>query len=114
MVEAKKNTPTKAKPGKGPRPKHIPQRTCIACRTTESKRGLMRLVRTPEGKVEMDETGKKNGRGAYLCKTRECWQAGLGRKMLDNALKTTIDPETRAHLKEYGDTFPERSVNEVV
>ncbi len=103
----------KGKTRKGPRPKHIPQRTCIACRTSEAKRQLVRLVRTPEGSVEIDEKGKKAGRGAYLCRVRECWQSALGKKTLDNALKITIDPETRARLKEYGDTLPERSAVEV-
>ncbi len=98
---------------KGPRPKHVPQRTCIACRTTGAKRGLLRLVRTPENLVEIDEGGKKAGRGAYLCKTRECWEIGLGKKALDNALKMTIDPESRAKLKNFGDTLPVRSATEV-
>ncbi|HSH77327.1 MAG TPA: DUF448 domain-containing protein, partial [Herpetosiphonaceae bacterium] len=53
-VEAKASAPAKPKEGrrKGPRPRHVPQRTCIACRETEAKRGLIRLVRTPEGTVE--------------------------------------------------------------
>lgn len=97
---------------KGPRPKHIPQRTCIACRSTDTKRGLIRLVRTPEGQVEIDETGKKAGRGAYLCRTRECWEIGLAKKALDNALKITINPETRASLKSFGETLPEKSAIE--
>ena len=108
-VDSKK----KATGKKGPRPKHVPQRTCIACRTTEGKRGLIRLVRTPEGQVEIDETGKKAGRGAYLCRVRECWETGLAKKALDNALKITIDPDTRVRLKNFGDTLPERSAVEV-
>jgi predicted RNA-binding protein YlxR (DUF448 family) len=98
---------------KGPRPKHVPQRTCIACRTNDSKRGLLRLVRTPEGRVEVDETGKKAGRGAYLCKVKECWQAGLEKKYLENALKISIDQETKLKLREFGNTLPERSAVEV-
>src|SRR4051794_32869008 len=90
-------------PRQVPRPKHVPQRTCIACRTHDAKRGLVRLVKTPEGAVELDESGKKNGRGAYLCRTKECWETGLGRKALDNALKMQIDPESRARLKSYGE-----------
>lgn len=96
-----------------PKSKHVPQRTCIACRTHDVKRGLVRLVRTGEGTVEVDETGKKNGRGAYLCRVRECWQIGLGRKALDNALKMPIEPENRTRLKEYGESLPERSAAEV-
>jgi uncharacterized protein len=91
------------------RKKHVPQRTCVACRTHDAKRGLVRLVRTPEGNVEVDETGKKNGRGAYLCRTRECWETGLNKRALDNALKTQISPESRAALKEYGAKLPSRN-----
>lgn len=98
-----------SKTQKGPRPKHVPVRTCIACRTHDAKRGLIRLVRTPEGTVEVDETGKKNGRGAYLCRVRECWEVGLNRKALDNALKMQINPENRAVLKSYGESLPGRS-----
>lgn len=89
--------------------KHIPQRTCVACRTHDAKRGLVRIVRTPQGTVEVDETGKKNGRGAYLCRTRECWDAGLNRKALENALKTAIPPESKATLKLYGESLPSRN-----
>jgi predicted RNA-binding protein YlxR (DUF448 family) len=98
---------------KGPRPKHVPQRTCIACRSHDAKRGLVRIVRTPSGTVEVDETGKKNGRGAYLCRTRECWETGLARKALENALKVPIDPENRARLKSFGESLPGRSAVEV-
>ena len=83
----KPTTPPKVKVQKGMRPKHVPQRTCIACRSHDAKRGLVRVVRTTEGTVEVDETGKKNGRGAYLCRYRDCWEAGVDRKTLDNALK---------------------------
>ena len=109
-VESRKPKAEGPKAGKkGPRPKHVPQRTCIACRTHDAKRGLVRLVRTPAGEVEVDETGKKNGRGAYLCRARECWETGLNRKALDNALKLQIDAESRARLKNYIENFPERN-----
>src|SRR4051794_9219358 len=103
----------KVKIQKGVRPKHVPQRTCIACRSHDAKRGLVRVVRTPEGVVEVDETGKKNGRGAYLCRNRQCWETGVGRKALDNALKIQIDPESRTRLKSYGESLPERSAADV-
>ena len=109
VAPSKKQTAGK----KGPRPKHVPQRTCIACRTTGAKRGLLRLVRTPEGRIEIDQTGKKTGRGAYLCRTRECWQTGLTKKGLDRALKIEIEAENRLELKNFGDTLPERDTIEV-
>lgn len=73
-----------------PRPKHVPQRTCIACRSTEAKRGLVRVVRTPEGRVELDLTGKKNGRGAYVHELRACWDEALKKERLSRALKVTV------------------------
>ncbi len=94
------------------RPKHVPERTCIACRSHDAKRSLVKIVRTPQGTVELDETGKKNGRGAYLCRTRECWEIGLSRKALDNALKTQIDPENRAQLRSFGEKLPEKSLTD--
>ena len=73
----------KATTTKGPRPKHVPQRTCVACKTTGAKRGLVRVVRLTDGSVEVDESGKKSGRGAYLCRTTECWDKALKSKLLE-------------------------------
>ena len=68
--------------------KHLPQRTCIACRTVRPKRELVRVVHALDGRVEPDPTGKKSGRGAYLCKQRECWDAMLASHgRLEQALK---------------------------
>ncbi|MEO6456687.1 MAG: YlxR family protein [Chloroflexia bacterium] len=92
-------------PAKAPRPKHVPQRTCVACRTTGTKRGLVRLVKTTEGAVHVDETGKKSGRGAYLCKTAECWSNALNGKALQYALKTAISVEDKAALQAYAATL---------
>ena len=71
----------------GGRARHVPQRTCIACRETDAKRELVRLVRAPDGSVTIDPSGKKSGRGAYLCNRAACWQAGLKRGVLPRALK---------------------------
>jgi len=76
----------------GARAKHVPQRTCIACRRTDAKRGLIRLVRTLDGRVEVDSTGKRNGRGAYLCHNPACWDAAIKRRALERALR--VDPLT--------------------
>ncbi len=81
--------------------KHIPQRTCIACRSTVPKRGLVRLVRLPSGEVEIDLTGKKSGRGAYLCQTRTCWESALNTGRLEHALQTNIKPEDKEKLVKY-------------
>ncbi|CUS03976.2 conserved protein of unknown function [Candidatus Promineifilum breve] len=55
------------------RRKHTPQRTCIVCRGQFDKRRLTRIVRTPDAGVLVDPTGKRNGRGAYLCDQPACW-----------------------------------------
>lgn len=86
--------------------RHIPQRTCIGCRQSSAKRRLVRVVRLPSGSVQMDPTGKKSGRGAYLCWDRRCWEAALKRKSLEHALKTTITPVDRAALESYAQQIP--------
>src|SRR5262245_10225643 len=97
---------------KGPRPKHVPQRMCIACRDRSAKRALVRIVRTPEGTVEIDPTGKRNGRGAYLCENRPCWERALSGRMLADALKTDIDDQTRAALRAHAEQLPNETPEE--
>ena len=93
-----------ARKPKGPRPKHVPQRMCVACRTKDAKRGYVRLVRTPEGRVEVDPTGKRNGRGAYLCNRMRCWERGVNGRILGRALKIEgLTEENRAALLKYAD-----------
>jgi predicted RNA-binding protein YlxR (DUF448 family) len=95
------------------RPKHIPERTCVACRSArpeqakQPKRELVRLVRSSDGRVSVDPTGKKPGRGAYLCDNPDCWQTGLRRGALERALKTTLGEEDRAALERFALTFSE-------
>src|SRR5215212_3803797 len=94
MAQAKKKI-------SGPRPKHIPVRTCVACRRTDAKRGLFRLVRDAEGRVAVDPTGKRAGRGAYLCHDPACWEQALKRRGLERALRIeSIQPEDRAALEQ--------------
>jgi hypothetical protein len=88
----------------GLRPKHVPQRMCVACRQTDAKRGLIRLVRTTDGRVEVDPTGKRRGRGAYLCHNPDCWEAALKRRGLERALRLeTLHPDDVATLRQFGD-----------
>ncbi len=75
------------------RRKHKPQRTCITCRETKDKRELVRVVRTPAGDVVVDLTGKAQGRGAYLCQQLDCWQKGLQKERLTQALKVVLSPQ---------------------
>jgi hypothetical protein len=81
-----------------------PQRTCVACRSTGDKRGLIRIVRTPDG-VEVDTSGKKAGRGAYLCSQLSCWQEALKRNRLEPALKTKLTADDRLRVNEYAATL---------
>ncbi|MEK7847719.1 MAG: YlxR family protein [Chloroflexota bacterium] len=92
--------------GKGlPAGHRLPQRTCVACGDTRGKRELVRLVRTAEGMVEVDPTGKRAGRGAYLCPRPECWRKGLKGKGLDHRLRTSLNPEQRQRLEQFAATL---------
>ncbi len=81
------------------RRKHVPLRTCIACRETRPKRELIRIVRTPEGAIELDLKGKQSGRGAYVCRDWQCWEAALHQKRLGQALKCQVTAEEVAALE---------------
>jgi hypothetical protein len=95
--------------GRKPAPKlparRAPIRTCVACQESSAKRELVRIVHTTAGSVEVDATGKKAGRGAYLCRKRICWQTAFKKHALERALKTTINPENMAQLEQYAATL---------
>ncbi len=93
------------------KPKHIPQRTCVACRTSSAKRDFARAVCTPEGAVELDLTGKRAGRGAYVCARRECWEEALKKDRLARALRTTISSHDREQLQRYAGQFEAAAVS---
>ena len=82
--------------------KHVPQRTCVACRKVRAKRELIRLVRISDGNIEVDTSGKKAGRGAYLCPVWECWEIGLRDGRLEHSLRTRLSQESREQLIQYG------------
>jgi hypothetical protein len=75
------------------KPRHIPIRTCVACRETDEKRDLMRIVRQPEGGILYDPKGKLSGRGAYLCARAECIALARKQKKLERSLKVSGVPE---------------------
>jgi uncharacterized protein len=85
--------------------KHVPQRTCVGCRTVLAKRSLIRLVRQAEG-VLVDPTGKVAGRGAYLHNRRSCWEKGL-KGPLAHALKVDLTTGDIQRLREFMQTLPE-------
>jgi len=86
------------------RMKHVPQRTCVGCRTVMAKRRLVRVVRTADG-VLVDSTGKLAGRGAYLHDRRSCWESGLAGS-LAHALKTELTAVDRERLEAFMNTLP--------
>lgn len=99
--------------GKQPvRRRHVPQRSCIACRRTDSKRALIRVVRTPQQGVQIDPSGKLAGRGAYLCQARPCWHKAFKSSALNRALKTTLTVEELAALRAYADSLPDAPESE--
>jgi len=79
--------------------RHFPTRTCVACRTERQKREFIRIVRSPDGTVSIDETGRANGRGAYLCADGSCWSVALKKKAIERALGTSVPDDVRAHLE---------------
>jgi hypothetical protein len=91
------------------RVKHVPQRTCVACRQVLGKRQLVRVVRGPNGTVAVDPTGKANGRGAYLHNQKSCWEQALKTGALDRALKVTISDADRATLHAHGQQYSNES-----
>lgn len=70
--------------------KKIPQRQCVGCRTMFEKRDLIRVVRSPEGEISLDDRGKKPGRGAYLCKDPACLKKAQRSKALERAFSVSI------------------------
>lgn len=96
---------------KAARPKHVPQRTCIACRQVAGKRSLVRLVRTEAG-VVVDQTGKMAGRGAYIHPYQVCWRAVLRSNRLEQALRTRLSEENRQTLLDFMATLPESEAAE--
>ncbi|NLT20940.1 MAG: YlxR family protein [Syntrophomonadaceae bacterium] len=82
------------------KPRKIPQRMCVGCREMKNKKELIRIVRTPDGQIEMDITGKKAGRGAYICPSNECLAEATRGKRLQKALEHEIAPEVLATIKQ--------------
>ncbi|OGN91593.1 MAG: hypothetical protein A2Z70_04555 [Chloroflexi bacterium RBG_13_48_17] len=89
------------------RQRHVPERSCVACRGKMGKKELIRLVSKVDA-VQIDPKGKESGRGAYLCPLRECWETGLKGNRLEHALRVKLTLENRQVLVEYGKSLPER------
>jgi Predicted nucleic-acid-binding protein implicated in transcription termination len=79
--------------------KKVPQRQCIGCTQMKNKKEMIRVIKTPEGNILIDSTGKKNGRGAYLCNSLECLQKAIKSRGLERSLKVNIPHEVYEELE---------------
>lgn len=80
------------------KPRKVPQRTCVGCRSVRSKRELVRIVRTPDKEVTVDATGKLAGRGAYVCPDKDCLELAYKGKRLERALQQPVPEDVRTRL----------------
>ena len=78
--------------------KKIPLRQCIGCGEMKSKKEMLRVIKTPEDTIMLDATGRKNGRGAYICKNPDCLKKAIKNKGLERSLKVSIPQEVYEHL----------------
>ena len=82
-----------------PVPKKVPVRQCVGCREHRPKRELVRVVRSPEGAVSLDFSGKANGRGAYLCRNPECLRKAVRARALERACSAQVPEAVMARLE---------------
>ena len=80
--------------------KKVPLRRCVGCNEQKSKKEFVRVIRTPEGEILLDESGKANGRGVYLCPKKSCLQMAKKAKRLERNLKVAIPDEIWTRLEE--------------
>ena len=78
--------------------KKLPQRTCIGCNTQKLKKDLIRIVKDKDGNINIDRTGKMNGRGAYLCKNKECLEKAIKSKKIEKIFEMKIDEKVYEEL----------------
>ena len=87
-------------------PKKVPLRMCVTCRTMRPKRELIRLVASQDGEIALDPVGKKPGRGAYVCRSRQCLEQAIRGRKLDRGLKTRVDEKVIAALTAEMESLP--------
>ena len=92
-------------------PPHVPVRTCVMCGTKAAKRDLVRVVLTPEGECIVDETGKRPGRGAYLCHRPDCWERAASTNRLARALRGEVSESDKQSLASAGAALIGASAN---
>lgn len=79
--------------------KKVPMRKCVGCQEMKSKKEMLRIIRTQEGEFLLDATGKKNGRGAYICPSSECLSKAIRQKGLERSFKQAIPQEVYEMLE---------------
>ena len=85
--------------------KKVPMRQCVGCGEMKGKKEMMRVLKTAEGDIVLDVTGKKNGRGAYLCKSMECMKKAVKSKGLERSFKMNIPNEVYDSLEREFEEF---------
>ncbi len=78
--------------------KKIPMRQCVGCNEMKSKKEMLRILKTPEEEIVLDDTGKKNGRGAYICRNKECFEKARKQKGLERSFKKAISADIYDNL----------------
>ena len=94
------------------KPKKIPMRMCVGCREMKPKKELLRVVRSPEGEISFDLTGRKPGRGAYVCHSSECLLRAIKQKQLERTFSAPISDEVRDALTEQIADIPKETADE--
>ena len=85
-------------------PKKTPERKCVGCGEKKSKKELIRVVRTPDGSIVIDRTGKISGRGAYICPSSSCFKKAVKARRFESGLSVSIPTEVfDALLRELGE-----------
>lgn len=79
--------------------KNLPTRTCIGCNEIKLKKDLIRIVKSKEGQISIDRTGKANGRGAYICDNIDCLEKAIKSKRLERSFETKIESEIYEKLR---------------
>lgn len=89
-----------------PKQRKVPLRKCIACQESTEKKALFRIVRSPEGDISLDLTGKKNGRGAYLSKKADCIKKAKDKNLLSRHLGVTVPDHVFEEMTDYLEAHP--------
>ncbi len=88
--------------------KKIPLRKCTGCQEMKNKREMIRILRTPEGEIVLDMTGRRNGRGAYVCRSMDCFEKAVRNRGIERSLKVKLPEQTYGNLKKEIESIEKR------